>query len=165
MIESILFYLFGAIILFTALRMIFSRNIVHSLVNMVAAFVGIAFIYILLHADYLAVVQILIYVGAVSVMFTFGIMLSRRDNMDVSNPFNRFWPWAAVTALAFFALVCRIIVLTPVPAAQTSSGVDSVKAIAALLMNDYVIAFEAAGVLLLVALVGAIMLGKGVNHK
>ena len=131
---------------------------------MVATFVGIAFIYVLLQADYLAIVQILIYVGAVSVMFVFGVMLTRRDSMEVSNSFNRYKGLAGLAALATLIIFGWIILITQFGTAPQVAGDSTILFISSLLLNDYVIPFEVSGILLLIAMIGAIIIGKGVKQ-
>lgn len=165
MLTTVLFYVFALIILFSAFRMVSSTNLIHSALFMAAAFIGIAFIYILLSADYLAVVQILVYVGAVSVLFVFGVMLTRRHEMKASNLANRYRAAAALVSIALFLLVGRIIYMTRfIPSSDTVPD-STVTGIAKLLLGDYVIPFEVTGLLLLVAMIGAIMIGKGVNNS
>jgi len=163
-LTTVLFYIFAALILFSALKMIFSSNLVHSILFMVATFIGIAFIYVLLQADYLAIVQILIYVGAVSVMFVFGVMLTRRDSMEVSNSFNRYQGLAGLAALATLIILGRIILITQFGTAPQVAGDSTIRYISSLLLNDYVIPFEVSGILLLIAMIGAIIIGKGVKQ-
>lgn len=164
MLTTVLFYIIATVILISALSMVFSKNLVHSILYMVAAFIGIAFVYVLLQADYLAVVQILVYVGAISVLFVFGVMLTRRDSMAVSSPFNRYAGFAGVIAIAALLLFGRVILMTGfVPAAAVSTD-STIVPISSLLLNDYAIPFEVSGLLLLVSMVGAIIIGKGVER-
>jgi NADH-quinone oxidoreductase subunit J len=164
MLGTVLFYIIAAIILVAAINMVFSTNLVHSILFMVAAFIGIAFIYIMLQADYLAIVQILIYVGAVSVMFVFGVMLTRRDSMEVSSPFSRYAGFAFLTALATLLLFGRVILLTQTTLAKPIVVNSTILPISSLLLNKFVIPFEVSGLLLLISMVGAIIIGKGVEH-
>lgn len=161
--NTVLFYLIAALILLAALKMVFSKNLVHSILYMAATFIGIAFIYVLLQADYLAIVQILIYVGAISVLFVFSIMLTRRDSMKVSSPFNKYAGFAGIVVPAILLLFGRIILLTEFDTSAQAAGESTILPIAQLLLNDYVLPFEIAGLLLLIALIGAIIIGKGVN--
>jgi NADH:ubiquinone oxidoreductase subunit 6 (subunit J) len=165
MVASIIFYLVAALIIFTALKMVLSTNLVHSALFMAATFLGIAMIYILLNADYLAIVQIMVYVGAISILFVFGVMLTKRTGMEDSNPFNRYKLSAIVVAAALFLVFVKTIFgaqLTPSTAAAEGSTVTS---IAYLLLGDYAVAFEISGVSLLVSTIGAIVIGKGVNSQ
>lgn len=165
MIPLVLFYIVSALILIAAFMMVFSTNLVHSALFMAAAFIGIAFVYLLLEAEYLAVVQILVYVGAISVLFVFGVMLTRRDSMEKSNMFNRYGIIAGLMAAALGLVLGRTLLLTSFNTVAVSSQISAVSAISTLLLGDYVIPFEAAGILLLIAMIGAIVIGKGVNQK
>ena len=164
MISNIMFYIIAALIIFAALKMLFSTNLVHSILFMIVAFIGIAFVYILLEADYLAIVQILVYVGAISILFVFGVMLTKRISIDQSNKFNRYKFIGSLTAIAFMSLLIRTIMITTFITVSGTSKVSTINQISGLLMNVYAIAFEVSGVLLLVAMIGAIIIGKGVKN-
>ena len=163
-INNIMFYAFAALIIFAAMKMLFSTNLVHSILFMIIAFIGIAFVYILLQADYLAIVQLLVYVGAISILFVFGVMLTRRTSMDQSNQFNRYKILGILIALAFMSLLIRTIMITTFTTTQITSNASTITQISGLMLSDYVIAFEASGLLLLVSMIGAIIIGKGVRN-
>ena len=165
MVSTILFYIIAAALIFTSLKMILSTNLVHSALFMAATFVGIAFIYLLLNADYLAVVQIMVYVGAVSILFVFGVMLTKKNNMEDSNQFNRYKKVGVIIAIALFLSLVRTIFVTKFTTVSPASTDSTIVAISNLLLNDYSIALEASGILLLVALIGAIIIGKGVKNS
>jgi NADH:ubiquinone oxidoreductase subunit 6 (subunit J) len=172
MFQTVLFYIFASAIVFSALAMILSRNLVHSALSMAAAFLGMAFVYLLLQADYVAVVQILVYVGAVSVLFVFGIMLTKRARMEDTNRFNRFTVFAVLVGLGLFALLARVITTSGTVAAASAAAGRAVAAapapadasgsagsISGLLLGQMALPLEASGLLLLAALVGAIAVG------
>jgi NADH:ubiquinone oxidoreductase subunit 6 (subunit J) len=165
MVTSIIFYLIAALIIFTALKMVLSTNLVHSTLFMAATFFCIAMIYILLNADYLAIVQIMVYVGAISILFIFGVMLTKRSSMEETNQFNRYKKSSLIVAASLFIVfVITIFAAEVVP--STVAGVDSsITAISSLLLNDYSIAFEISGASLLVSVIGAIAIGKGVKEQ
>ncbi len=165
--ESFLFYAFAALVVISALAMILSRNLVHSALYMAAAFLGMAFVYLLLRADYIAVVQILVYVGAISILFVFGIMLTKRDRMDGSNGFNRYGIIAGLVGLALFALLARAVTVAgasraapPADVPQAPAGGSAV-AISNLFLGQLALPLEASALLLLAALAGAVVIGKG----
>lgn len=164
MVTSIVFYLVAALIIFTALKMILSPNLVHSALFMAATFFGIAIIYVLLNADYLAVVQVMVYVGAISILFVFGVMLTKRTNMEESNQFNRYKVSAIIIAAALFLVFIKTIIGADLAVSTGSEG-TTISAIANLLLNDYSVAFEVSGVLLLVSTIGAIVIGRGVKNQ
>lgn len=156
----ILFYLISALLLIFALGTVISTNLVHSSLLMIGAFFGIAGLYLLLHADFLAMVQILVYVGAIAILVVFGVMLTRKGSMIESNLSNRYkWP-ASITTVGLFCLLVRSILSTTFPATQPSSGASTLLQIAQSLLTDYMVAFEAIGILLLVVIVGAVIIGK-----
>lgn len=165
MITSLLFYCIAALIIFTALKMVLSTNLIHSALFMAATFMGIAMIFILLNADYLAIVQIMVYVGAISILFVFGIMLTKRANMEESNRFNRYKIYGAVVAAALFLVFIRTIFVSEFISSTAETAESTILAISTLLLQDYSIAFEVSGVILLVATIGAIVIGKGVKES
>jgi NADH-quinone oxidoreductase subunit J len=162
-LTTILFYIIAALILTAAIAMVFSKNLIHSVLYMVAAFIGIAFIYIMLEADYLAVVQILVYVGAISVLFVFGVMLTKKDSMDKSNIFNRYKLFGGFISLALLILIGRMILISHFNMTAAAMPSSTISAISVLMLNDFAIPFEVSGILLLVAMIGAIIIGKGVR--
>jgi NADH-quinone oxidoreductase subunit J len=164
MISSAIFYVVAALIIFAALKMVFSANLMHSALFMAVTFACIAVIYILLNADYLAVVQVMVYVGAITVLFVFGVMLTKREYMDKDNQFNHYKLYGAIVAAAIFAVFAANIFNAEFALSKAAPAVSTINAISSLLLNDYAIAFQAAGVLLLVSTVGAIVIGKGVKN-
>ena len=163
--SSVFFYLFGLLILVTAFKTVTSKNLVHSALYMVASFVGVACIFLLLYADFLALVQILVYVGAISVLLVFGVMLTRRGDIKESNPFNTLKIAGGLVAAALFLVVARLLILTDWGTSTPLPMQGTVNQITDLLLKDYAIPFEAAGILLLVALIGAIIIGRGVDDR
>jgi len=162
-ISNAVFFLLAAVIVAFAILMVSSRNLVHSALFMVAVFIGIAGIYAMLSADFLAVAQVLIYVGAISVLLVFGVMLTRRSDMKSSNPGNNHKLGAFLTAVGLFGVLTWKVLSTEWPAASVQPAETTVGQIADLMLGKYVVPFEAAAVLLLVALAGAIILGKGAD--
>ncbi len=165
MVASIIFYFVAALIIFTALKMVLSKNLVHSTLFMAATFFGIAIIYILLNADYLAIVQIMVYVGAISILFVFGVMLTKRSSMEESNQFNKYKVSGIIVAASLFIVFTLTIFAMKVVPSEVAGVDSSISAIASLLLNDYSIAFEIAGVSLLLSTIGAIVIGKGVKNQ
>lgn len=164
MFTSIVFYLVAALMIFTALKMVLTSNLVHSALFMAATFACIAIIYLLLNADYLAVVQVMVYVGAISVLFVFGIMLTKREYIEKSSQFNRYKIWGAIVAAALFIVFAANIFKAQFALSEASTAASTINAISSLLLNEYSVAFQVVGVLLLAATVGAIVIGKGVKN-
>lgn len=165
MVTSILFYIIAAVIIFTALKMVLSNNLVHSSLFMAATFMGIAMIYILLNADYLAIVQVMVYVGAISILFVFGVMLTKRANMEESNSFNRYKLYGAIAAAALFIVFIKTIIAVDFVPAEAVNTESTILAISSLLLDKYSIALEVSSISLLVATIGAIIIGKGVKES
>jgi len=156
------FYFLAAIVLAAACGVVFKRNLVHSALLLAVSFAGVAGLYILLEADFLAAVQLLVYSGAVAVIIVIGVMLTQREAgaMPVSSPSNRLRLPAALVALFLTGLAVWTVLATPWQAAAGPAP-ESAPAIAQSLLTDFVVAFEAAAILLLVAMIGAIILARG----
>jgi len=153
------------IIIGAALMMVGSKNLVHSALWLVLVFIGVSGVYMLLEADFLAVVQLLVYAGAIAVLLVFGVMLTRRGDMSESNPFNKYAVSGAVVALLFFLLVESMVNKTDWPVrAYEALGSGTAGPIAEGLLGQFVVPFEVAAILLLVAMVGAIILARGVRE-
>ncbi len=158
------FWLISAVVVISSLAVVLMRNIVHSALFLIVSFLGIAGIYALLQADFLAAVQVLVYVGAIAILIVFAVMLTRRGDIKKSNLFNKYFVIAGLTSIAFLVTVVEIIKGNSFNV--TESNIKSiVEPVAVAMMGNYVIAFEAAAILLLVALIGAIILAKGVKKE
>ena len=111
--QQAIFLILGLVILGCALVVVISRNLFHSAIFLAFSFIGVAGLYLLLEAEFLAGIQILVYVGAVVTLIIFGIMLSR-DLMDPkARPFNRLWPAAGLTAVLIFAVLTVVLWRVP----------------------------------------------------
>jgi NADH-quinone oxidoreductase subunit J len=156
---AIAFWVIAVTTVLCALMVTAVRNLIHAVLFLTLTFVGVAGIFIVLSADFVAVAQILIYAGAVAVLLTFAIMLTPRADRD--NAETRFWPPAAVVA----GLVGAVIVFVAWDTDwQIDEGRGSFTTTAASLgeafLQPYVVPFEVASVLLVTAMVGAIMLTR-----
>lgn len=157
--------IFGLLALFAlggGLGVVVSRNLFHAALYLVLSLFGIAGLFVLLEAPFLAAVQVLVYVGAISVLITITIMVTRRI-MGIMESVNRQWPVAAlvgvlVAATLGFILLGQFAGLTPVAAVPA----DSLNQLGMALVNHqaYLLPFEVASVLLLAALVGAIVVAR-----
>jgi NADH-quinone oxidoreductase subunit J len=164
---DILFYVFGAVALGGALGVVVGKNPVSSLLSMVVCLGSIAVIYVLLEAHFLAAVQVIVYAGAIMVLFLFVIMLLNLGHDYQPDLKLVLWgvPAFAVSGLLFGFLAREIL---GVPAAAESNGVVDalvaehgvIGAIARPLYTEWVVPFEITGILLLVAIVGALVLAK-----
>jgi NADH:ubiquinone oxidoreductase subunit 6 (subunit J) len=135
------------------------RNIIHSAVAMMICFGSLAGMYALLGAPIVAAAQVLIYLGAISVLILFAIMLTQAGDANLPAPFHRQLPVAAVVALAMAGLVIWAIVQTDWGMTGEVVGA-AVDAIAGALFTQYALPFEIISLLLLVAIIGAIYLAR-----
>jgi NADH:ubiquinone oxidoreductase subunit 6 (subunit J) len=167
-LANILFWLISVVLVGSALVVVTFRNIVHSALALVLFFAMASGIYLLLNAEFIAIVQILIYAGAVTILILFALMLTRTNNLQLnSNPNNKQW-WFAVILSALVGAAVIFATTTTLPALSNgtnpSGGVDNVARIGQLLYSStlysYVLPFEIASVVLLVAIVGAIVIGR-----
>jgi NADH-quinone oxidoreductase subunit J len=159
---DIVFYVFALITLVSGGIVVFSRNIVYAAFALLFTFFGVAALYVLLHADFLAVTQVLIYVGGILVLLLFGVMLTN----NVISVEIRTGTVQTIPALILVAIVAGTLaglsyatwkgVVAPAAAGpQTTTGT-----LGQMLMTSYVIPFEIASVVLLVALIGAAMTAR-----
>jgi NADH:ubiquinone oxidoreductase subunit 6 (subunit J) len=135
------------------------RNIIHSAVAMMICFGSLAGMYALLGAPIVAAAQVLIYLGAISVLILFAIMLTQAGDANLPAPFHRQLPIAAVVGLAMAGLVGWAVIQTDWTLAGEVVGA-SVDAIAIALFTDYALPFEIISLLILVAIIGAIFLAR-----
>ena len=159
---TFLFYAFSAILVFAALRVVTTRNPVHAALWLVLAFFTAAAHWLMLRAEFLAIALVLVYVGAVMVLFLFVVMMLDVNFDSMRTQFRNYVPVAA--AVGFLVLVEMALVLIgsyikagPLPAAG-AGGTGNARALGLLLYTDYVYAFEIAAVVLLVAIIAAISL-------
>jgi NADH:ubiquinone oxidoreductase subunit 6 (subunit J) len=166
---TLVFWIFAVALVVSALLVVTLRNIVHSALALVVVFALAAGIYILLNATFIAIVQILIYAGAVTILILFALMLTRISGQPITNPTNKQW-WVAVVICTFLG-ACIVYAATASPrlipnvaGSATASSVNNVVSIGQLLYSptgySYVLPFEIASLVLLVAIVGAIVIGR-----
>ncbi|MFD0714914.1 NADH-quinone oxidoreductase subunit J [Paenibacillus sp. GCM10027626] len=159
--EFIAFFILSVIIICGAVLMVSFTKVVHMVVSLAAVFIGIAGLFILLQAEFLAFVQVLIYAGSVSILMIFGIMMTKHQDAEAekSKPLQEVL--AGVGALALFGMLFYAIRQTEFPEAQAFTGGDNnVMEIGKQLFTTYVIPFELVSVLLTVAFIGAIAVAK-----
>lgn len=164
-ISDVVFWILAAVILGSGLAVVMVRNLVHAAFFLVLTFFGVSGLYVLLEADFLAIVQILIYVGAIAILIIFGVMLIQREDMRETNVFSSYKKVAGVTVALFLAILLASIKYTPLATAVQPPLESTVGPIADLMFTSFVVPFEAAGVLLLVAILGAIVLSTGVGRE
>jgi len=158
-----MFWLIAIITLGSALMMVMNKNIFHSALYMVVTFIGVAAVYLMLYADFMAAVQILVYAGAITIFIVFGIMLTQRGNMKETNLFSKHAALAAIVSLALIVINAFMVVSTNWPVSTAEPPQETVGSIAELMLTKYVVPFEVAAILLLVALIGAVIIAKEVK--
>jgi NADH-quinone oxidoreductase subunit J len=164
MIPQILFYVFGTILVVAALGVITARNPVHCALFLVLAFLNSAVIWLLLEAEFLAVILIVVYVGAVMVLWLFVVMMLDVDVEKLRQGFTRYAPLGALIALIVVAQIGVVVWVRhlglPEVAAQAPhpQGYSNTAELGQLLYTQYLYPFEVAAVILLVAIVAAITL-------
>ncbi len=157
---DIVFYLFAALTIASAGVLVFSRNVVYSAVGLLFALSGVAGLYVLLAADFVAIVQILIYVGGILVLLLFGVMLSQKGmRVDIGTGAKQLGP-AMIVVAGVLVVLFRMIMKTPWALQSVSEFEPTTNKIGVLMMTDYLIPFEIASVLLLGALVGAAFIAR-----
>ncbi len=166
MATTIFFYFFALLVLGGAVLTITRSNAVHSALWLVVTLIGVAGIFLLQHAEFLFVVQIMLYIGGIVLLILFVVMLINLDTAARERQFNRQW---------WLALACAVIVGAeilysvsrglesfgiPVAAAPVASTEGNVQRLADVLFSDYLLPFEIASILLLVAVVGSVVMAK-----
>jgi NADH-quinone oxidoreductase subunit J len=160
MVPVLIFALASLVTLGAALAVVTNRNILHSAFYLILSFVGVASIYVLLEAPFIAVVQVLVYIGAIAILIVFAIMLTRRLMSEELVQRNAQWGWAALGSTALFAVLGWFVYRVNWPVVRQSVPEESINIIGQDLLTKFVIPFEVASVLLLAALVGAILIGR-----
>ncbi|MEA3030419.1 MAG: NADH-quinone oxidoreductase subunit [Sphingomonadales bacterium] len=167
MIPIFVFYLFATLVIASGVMTIAARNPVHSVLWLILAFFNAAGLFLLIGAEFLAFLLVIVYVGAVAVLFLFVVMMLDVDFAELRAGFARYWPFGLGLALVilaeiFFGAIAWNVggialddAVAPVPAPKSN-----IVALGELLYTRYLFIFEAAGIVLLVAMVGAIVLAR-----
>jgi NADH-quinone oxidoreductase subunit J len=163
LIATIAFYLFATLTIASALAVVFSRNPVHSVLWLIVAFFNAAGLMLLVGAEFIAMLVVIVYVGAVAVLFLFVVMMLDVDFAVLRRGFTRNLPFGILIALVLLAEV--IVAVSAWQAGPALSGVSipaarqpNIVALGELLYSRYLFPFEIAGLILLVAMIGAIVL-------
>jgi NADH-quinone oxidoreductase subunit J len=155
-----IFALIALITLGSAIMVVISHNLMRSALWLILCFFGIAGIFILLQAEFLAVAQILIYVGAIAMLMIFAIMLSR-GIMDPSQPrFNEQWGVVGGFAALLFVVLTFLVTRNTWPVTAGVVPPDAIQQLGRDFVGPYVVPFEVASVLLVVAMIGAIIVAR-----
>lgn len=168
MLDTVLFYFFAGLAVISAILVVTRRNAVHSAIFLITALLATAGIFLQLNAEFLFIVQVILYVGGIMVLFIFVIMLVNLDVAVRQMRFNRMWMVGLLLALALGAQAFMVLRyakaggasffdMTPPPASQLEPNTELVgKA----LFSDYMLPFEIASILLLVSMIGAVVMAK-----
>jgi NADH-quinone oxidoreductase subunit J len=172
MFETLVFYVLSGIAIVASALVIGQRNPMYSVLLIIASFGALAGLYIQLDAPFVAVAQIIIYAGAIMVLFLFVVMLLNAPREDAAD-WDRAHPLRRPAIARFGSLLALLLVVqlawalisasgvdAPVAAGGAASDIGSVRALGRVLFTDYVFAFEATSVLILVAMVGAVVLAR-----
>lgn len=157
---AIVFYLTAALMIAGALGMVFVRNMVRSAVFLVVTLGGVAILYVLLAADFLAVVQLLVYVGAITILVLFAIMMTPRQVDIPSSAPSAQKIASALTAIAVGVLSIGVLVSHRWNLRSTPMDEPTSERIGTLLLTSYALPFEIASVLLTVGMIGAIVIAR-----
>ena len=166
-VQAIMFYVFAALAVASGVLVVSSRNPVHSVLFLIVAFFNAAGLFVLIGAEFLAMILVIVYVGAVAVLFLFVVMMLDIDFVQLRSGFVRYLPIGALVGFILLAELVLVIgswVVAPgLPSASAVSAAGGVpltntRALGDILYTRYVFAFQTAGLILLVAMVGAIML-------
>jgi NADH-quinone oxidoreductase subunit J len=158
--QQIVFLVTAGVALISAALVVTVRNLIHAGLWLVITLAAVAAIYVQLEADFLAVVQVILYIGAIAILIIFSVMLTRRVMADTGPQRIPQWPLAAVVALLVAGGLAYLLVQVPWPAAPDVDVSDTVLALGEAFVdpNLFVIPFEVATIILLVALIGSISL-------
>jgi NADH-quinone oxidoreductase subunit J len=169
-VAALFFYLFAGICVASAFMVIAAKNPVHSVLFLILAFVNAAGLFVLLGAEFLAMILIVVYVGAVAVLFLFVVMMLDVNFAELREGFLQYLPVGAMVGVIFLTELLLVVgawVIGPglpqTVAAPIPAGVTNTEALGLVLYTRYIYYFQAAGLVLLVAMIGAIVLT--LRHK
>jgi NADH-quinone oxidoreductase subunit J len=166
-VQAVMFYVFAALAVAAGVLVVSSRNPVHSVLFLIVTFFNAAGLFVLIGAEFLAMILVIVYVGAVAVLFLFVVMMLDIDLAGLRSGFVRYLPVGALVGFVLLAELVLVIgswvVVPGMPkllAASAASGValTNTRALGDILYTRYLFAFQAAGLILLVAMIGAIVL-------
>ena len=164
MMNQIIFLYFAVVILASAVLMITRRNPIHSVMFMLLLFFHIAGVFVLLNAEFLAAVQLIVYAGAILILYLFVVMLLNIGKEVSAARANRFWPWmtafGVLVAGEIMLLVSRGVFSAETEQPMRFAAGAGVRELGQALYQKYLVPFEIASVILLVGLIGAVMLAK-----
>jgi NADH-quinone oxidoreductase subunit J len=160
-ISQIIFLIVAAVTLISAVMVVTTRNLVHGALWLIVTLFAVAVVFVLLEAGFIAVVQVVLYIGAIAILIIFAMMLTRRALSDEPHQTNSQWPISAMVAVAVFAALTGLVSFLPgwqwpsLPSADLSLSLRQL-GYALVQPNQFALPFEVASVLLIVALIGAV---------
>jgi len=160
--SQVFFLIFAAATLGSAFMVVTTKKMIHAAFWLIATLFGVAALYALLNAGFIAMVQIVVYVGAIAILFIFAVMLTRKDLRDSAKPLNKGWAWGALFSVLSFGGLYMILSqwtgFSQAGAPELAAGTDTVMQLGTVLVSPdaYLLPFEVASVLLLAALIGAV---------
>lgn len=165
MLATVFFYLFSAVLIGSAAAVVTCRNPVHSVLCLILAFFNAAALFLIAGAEFLAMILVIVYVGAVAVLFLFVVMMLDVNFAQLREGFQRYAPVGAVIGLVLFAELAAVLGgwrFAPeagvIRMSTMPEGIENTRALGRLIYTDYVFLFQAAGLILMVAMIGAIVL-------
>ncbi len=157
---DIIFYIFAAITILSALFVVTTKNIIYSAFYLLFTFFGVAGIYVLLGADFIAIAQIMVYVGGILILLLFGVMLTNKvTGVEIKSGTVQIMPAVIGTGI-FMGAVVAAMFFTNWRSEPASLPAGTANELGHLLLNDYVLIFELLGILLLIALIGAASIAR-----
>ncbi|MBV9955336.1 MAG: NADH-quinone oxidoreductase subunit J [Pseudolabrys sp.] len=164
MVTALFFYLFAGVCVASAFMVIAAKNPVHSVLYLILAFVNAAGLFVLMGAEFLAMILIVVYVGAVAVLFLFVVMMLDVDFSELKQGVLQYLPFGLLVGGIFLAELLLVVGAwtisgnLPQASAAAATNVDNTEAIGLVLYTRYVYYFQAAGIVLLISMIGAIVL-------
>jgi NADH-quinone oxidoreductase subunit J len=165
MIVDFFFWLFAAVMLISATLVVSSKNPVHSVLFLILTFFNAAALFLIAGAEFLAMILVIVYVGAVAVLFLFVVMMLDVDFAELRGGFQRYLPVGATVGVVLFLELAAVLggwKLSPgavqLRMSPAPTGISNTEALGRVLYTDYVFLFQTAGLILLVAMIGAIVL-------
>jgi len=157
---DLIFYLFAAVTILSALMVVTNRNIVHSAFYLLFTFFGVAGLYVLLAADFIAIVQLIVYVGGILILLLFGVMLTNKiTNVEIRTGTINLVPAVIGVGLLAGALLAAVI-NAPWKINNIEQAVPTTNILGTLLLQEYLLIFELLGIVLLIALIGAASIAR-----
>ena len=163
--SEMIFYFFSSIIVVAALLVVMSRNPVHSVLWLILTFFGSSGLFILLGAEFLALILMIVYVGAVAVLFMFVVMMLNINFSELRSGFTRYLPVGLLIGLVLFVELNLVFSdwvpdnsFKPKIQSITDTNIENTKQLGLVLYTDFILYFQLAGIILLIAMIGAIVL-------